>query len=184
MNWKFVLRGTAVALVALVILGVAGYRSLPSVFPGVPYGPTPRAPTITALRGNLPAGWPGLATRATYAGSEPTPSGSGFIFRLSAGGTVAAAAAHSFELAGALQSVEFSHEEDSTKLDVLHGVPGEPRTVSMNLTNDYVLFSVQEQYSPGEVLEPDERGFPQPGERIVLYPGFGGRERRTLGNDS
>ena len=165
-------RGTAVALVALTILGYAGYRSLPRIFPGVPYGPTPRPPAITALRGNLPTGWPGLVTRATYSGSEPRPSGSGFIFRLPAGGTVAAAAAHSFDLAGELQSVEFSHEEQSIELDVLHGVPGEPRTLSMNLTNDYVLFSVQEKESLGEILEPDERGFPQPGERIVLYPGF------------
>jgi len=176
-----VFRGTAVALVALVILGVAGYRSLPRVFPGVPYGPTPRPPTITALRGNLPTGWPGLATRATYAGSEPVPSGSGFIFRLPAGGTVAAAAAHSFDLAGELQSVDFSHEEGSIELDVLHGVPGEPRTLSMNLTNDYVLFSVQEMESLGEVLEPDERGFPQPGERIVLYPGFGAEHGERWG---
>ena len=174
-------RGTAFALVALVILGYAGYRSLPSVFPGVPYGPTPRAPTITALRGNLPTGWPGLATRATYTGSEPVPSGSGFIFRLPAGGTVAAAAAHSFDLAGELQSVEFSHEENSIKLDVLHGDPGEPRTLSMNLTNDYVLFSVQENDLIGEVLEPDERGFPQPGERILLYPGFGAEHGERWG---
>ena len=174
-------RGTVVALVALVILGYAGYRSLPRVFPGVPYGPTPRAPTITGLRGNLPTGWPGLATRATYAGSEPVLSGSGFIFRLSAGGTVAAAAAHSFDLAGELQTVEFSHEENSIKLDVLHGDPGEPRTLSMNLTNDYVLFSVQESDLLGEVLEPDERGFPQPGERIVLYPGFGAEHGERWG---
>jgi len=173
MNWKFVFRGTLVALVALVLLGYAGYRSLPRIFPGVPYGPTPRPPTITALRGNLPTAWPGLATRATYAGSEPTPSASGFIFRLPAGGTVAAAAAHSLDLAGDLQSVEFSHDDASIELDVLHGVPGEPRTLSMNLTNDYVLFSVEANNSPGEVLVQDERGFPQPGERIVLYPGFG-----------
>ena len=174
-------RGTAVALVALVILGYAGYRSLPRVFPGVPYGPTPRSPTITALRGILPIGWPGLVTRATYAGSEPVPSGSGFIFRLPAGGTVAAAAAHSFDLAGKLQSVEFSHEEHSIKLDVLHGLPGEPRTLSMNLTNDYVLFSVHENDLLGEVLEPDERGIPQPGERIVLYPGFGAEHGERWG---
>ncbi len=129
----------------------------------------------------MPTGWPGLAAHATYAGSEPTPSGSGFVFRLPAGGTVAAAAAHSFDLAGELQSVEFSLDEASIGLDVLHGVPGEPRTLSMNLTNDYVLFSVQEQNSPGYVLEPDERGFPQPGERIVLYPGYGAENGERWG---
>ncbi len=126
-------------------------------------------------------GWPGLAAHATYAGSEPTPSGSGFIFRLPTGGTVAAAAAHSFNFAGELQTVDFSLDEFSIKLDMLYGIPGEPRTLSMNLTNDYVLFSVQEQESLGEVLEPDERGFPQPGERIVLYPGYGAEHGERWG---
>jgi len=176
-----VFRGTAVALAALVLLGYAGYRSLPRVFPGVPYGPTPRPPTITALRGNMPIGWPGLEAHAIYGGSESIPTGSGFIFRLPGGGVVGAAAAHSFDLAGQLQTVEFSLDEASIEFDVLHGVPGEPRTLSMNLTNDYVLFSVQEKKSPGQVLEPDERGFPQPGERIVLYPGIGSEHGERWG---
>ncbi len=181
MNWKFVFRGTVVALIALALLGYAGYRSLPRLFPGVPYGPTPRPPAITALRGNMPIGWPGLEARAIYAGSESIPSGSGFIFRLPGGGVVGAAAAHSFDLAGELQTVEFSLDEASIELDVLHGSPGEPRALSMNLTNDYVLFAVQEQSPPGEILEPDDRGFPQPGERIVLYPGFGAENGERWG---
>jgi hypothetical protein len=181
MNWKFVFRGMLFALIALAVLGYAGYRSLPRVFPGVPYGPTPRPPAITALRGNMPTGWPGLAAHATYTGSEPRPSGSGFIFRLPAGGTVAAAAAHSFDLTGELQTVDFRLDESSIELDMLHGIPGEPRTISMNLTNDYVLFSIQGQNPPGEVLEPDDRGFPQPGERIVLYPGVGAENGERWG---
>lgn len=181
MNWKFVFRGTVVALVALALLGYAGYRSLPRLFPGVPYGPTPHPPAITALRGNMPIGWPGLEAYATYAGSEPAPSGSGFLFRLPTGGAVATAAAHSFDLAGELQAVRFSLGETSIEFDLLYGLPGEARTLSMNLTNDYVLFSVQEKNPPGEVLEPDDRGFPQPGERIVLYPGFGAENGERWG---
>jgi len=94
---------------------------------------------------------------------------------------VAAAAAHSFNLAGELQIVEFSLDETSIEFDTLHGLPGVPRTLSMNLTNDYVLFSIQEQHPPGEVLEPDDRGFPQPGERIVLYPGSGNEHGERWG---
>jgi hypothetical protein len=181
MNWKFVFRGTLFTLIALAVLGYVAYRSLPRMLPGVPYGPTPRPPAITALRGNMPSGWPGLLALATYVGSEPAPSGSGFIFQLPGGGSVAAAAAHSFNLAGELQTVELSLDESSIDLDLLHGFPGEPRTISMNLTNDYVLFSIQKQDPPGEVLEPDDRGFPQPGERIVLYPGFGAGDGERWG---
>ncbi|MFQ5921641.1 MAG: hypothetical protein ACE5M4_02255 [Anaerolineales bacterium] len=181
MNWKFVFRGTALALSALVVLVFAAYRSLPRLLTYVPYGPTPRPPAITALRGNMPVGWPGREAYATYEGSEPVPVGSGFIFRLPSGGTVAAAAAHSFNLAGGLQSVLLGADDSAIALDVLHGMPGEPRTLSMNLTNDYVLFAVQEQNPSAAILEPDDRGFPQPGERIVLYPGFGAENGERWG---
>ena len=181
MNWKFVFRGTVVSLGAIAILGFVAYRSLPQLLPSVPYGPTPRPPAITALRGNMPIGWPGFEVYATYAGSEPVPAASGFIFRLPDGGAVAAAAAHSFGFLGDLQLVQFGLDETSIDLDVLHGVPGEPRMLSMNLTNDYVLFAVQDQNPVGEILEPDDRGFPQPGERIVLYPGFGANNGQRWG---
>lgn len=181
MNWKFVFRGALLALVALTALVFVAYRSLPRLLPGVPYGPTPLPPAITALRGNLPVGWPGMEAYANYEGSEPVPAGSGFIFRLPAGGAVAAAAAHSFDLAGGLQSVLLGAEDSLLELDVLHGIPGKPRTLSMNLTDDYVLFLVREQNSPAVILEPDDRGFPQPGERIVLYPGFGAENGERWG---
>jgi hypothetical protein len=173
MNWKFVFRGTLFALGAMIVLLFVAYRSLPRLLPNIPYGPTPRPPAITALRGNMPVGWPGMEAYATYEGSEPIPAGSGFIFQLPGGGRVVATAAHSFDLGSGLRSVELGGPETPIKLDVLHGFPGEPRTLSMNLTNDYVLFVVQAQNPPAVILEPDERGFPQPGERIVLYPGFG-----------
>ncbi|GMR10884.1 MAG: hypothetical protein BMS9Abin28_1708 [Anaerolineae bacterium] len=181
MNWKFVFRGTLVALVALSALVFVAYRSLPRLLPEIPYGPTPLPPAITAFRGNLPVGWPGMEAYATYEGSEPVPAGSAFIFRLPSGGTAAAAAAHSFDLARGLQSVRLSLDESSIQLEVLHGMPGEPRTFSMNLTNDYVLFAVKEEDAPVVILEPDERGIPQPGERIVLYPGFGAENGKRWG---
>ncbi len=130
----------------------------------------------------MPVGWPGMEAYANYEGSEPVPAGSGFIFQLPpAGGAVAAAAAHSFDLAGGLQSVRLGADDSWLELDVLHGIPGEPRTLSMNLTIDYVLFAVQEQNSPVVILKPDDRGFPQPGERIVLYPGFGAENGERWG---
>jgi len=176
MNLKFVFRGTVIALLTLALLAFAAYRSLPRLLPGIPYGPTPRPPTITALRGNLPVGWPGMEAYATYEGTRPQPAGSGFIFRLPSGGIVAAAAAHSFDLTGTLQGVRFGSQEDSSlQMSVFHGAPGERRTFSMDLTNDYVLFAVTVEAREASfvILEPDERGTPQPGERIVLYPGFG-----------
>lgn len=118
---------------------------------------------------------------AGYEGLRPVLVGSGFIFQLPAGGTVAAAAAHSFDLAGGLQSVQFGPDDSSVELDMLHGMPGESRTISMNLTNDYVLFVVHKQHPSVEILEPDDRGSPQPGERIVLYPGFGAENGERWG---
>jgi len=181
MNWKFVFRGTLFVLVVLSALVFVAYRSLPRLLPSVPYGPTPRPPTITALRGNLPVGWPGMEAYATYEGSGPVLAGSAFIFRLPSGETVAAAAAHSFDLAGGLRSVQLRADDSSLELDVLHGMPGEPRTFSMNLTKDYVLFAVQEPNPPAVILVPDDRGFPQPGERIVLYPGVRGENGKRWG---
>lgn len=181
MNWKFVFRGTLLALGALVVLGFAAYRFLPRLLLDIPYGPMPRPPSITALRGNMPTGWPGLEAYAVYEGSEPVLSGSGFIFQLPAGGPVAAAAAHSFDLAGGLQRVQLGNDESSIDLDVLHGMPGEARTFGTDLTNDFTLFAVREQSLPVVILDPDERGFPQPGERVVLYPGFGAENGKRLG---
>ena len=129
----------------------------------------------------MPVGWPGMEAYATYDGAEPVLAGSGFVFRLPAGGMVAAAAAHSFNLPGGLRSVQLGTDVSSLELGVLHGMPGEPRTLSMNLTNDYVLFAVQEQNPPAVILEPDDRGFPQPGERIVLYPGYGAENGQRWG---
>ncbi|MFQ5942683.1 MAG: hypothetical protein ACE5JF_03925 [Anaerolineales bacterium] len=181
MNWKFVFRGTLLALFTLAVLGFVGYRSLPRLLPSIPFGPTPRSPAITALRGNMPVGWPGLEARAIYDRSESVLVGSGFIFQLPTGGKVATVAAHSFDLAGALQSVQLGSEASSIELRVLHGMPGEPRGLSMNLSNDYVLFAVQDQDPAVVILEPDERAFPQPGERVVLYPGFGAEDGERWG---
>ena len=181
MNWKFVLRGTLLALGTLVALGFVGYRSLPRLLPSVPFGPTPRPPAITALRGNMPSGWSGLEAYATYEDSDPEIAGSGFVFKLPSGSMVAATAAHSYDLSGGLHSIQLGSGNSPLVLDVLHGAPGEPRTLSMNLTRDYVLLVVQGREVSAQVLIPDERGGPQPGERVVLYPGFGAENGERWG---
>lgn len=181
MNLKFVFRGTLVALAFLAVLLLAAYQFLPQVLPYVPFGPTLRSPAITALRGNLPDEWAGMEARAVYSGSEPALAGSGFLFRLPSGSPVAALAAHSFDWSRGMQTIQLGPDGSAIDFDVLHGAPGTPRVLSMNLTNDYVLLAVPVADPAAFILTPDERGMPQPGERVVLYPGFGAQNGERLG---
>ena len=172
-NWKFVARGLALGLSLLVLALLATYLSLPRLFPGVPYGPLPPAPTIDRAAGAQPSAWPGLAAWAVFEARDPRLAGSGFVFRLPNGVPVAAVAAHSFNLAGGLDHIELSSSDFELSFDALHGPPGKPRYLGSDLTGDYLLLSVSADLPREVVLLPDERGLPQPGERIVLYPGVG-----------
>ena len=129
----------------------------------------------------MPDGWPGLEAYALYADGERVIAGSGFIFKPTSRSQVAALAAHSFNLGGDLESVQLRIGETIRDFDRFHGAPGKPRTLSMNLTIDYVLLSVPYRVLSAEVLEPDERGGPQAGERVVLYPGFGAEHGERWG---
>ncbi len=176
MNWKFLWRGTALALGAIG-LGLLGlYLVLPRIFPAVPYGPTPPPPTIVADQGPQPESWPGLEAWARYSGEQPALAGSAFLFSLGDGVVVAATAAHSFNLEGGLEAIHLSLPGEPVplaELQTMHGEPGRPRIFGANLTGDYLLLQIERQFPSEIVLMPDERGAPQPGERVVLYPGVG-----------
>lgn len=184
MNWKFVVRGLALALGSLGILLLVAYLMLPRWFPGVPYGPTPPPPDIAASQGSQPAEWPGLQAWARYKDGEPILVGSAFFLRTLSGDPVVAAAAHSFNLQAGLERVHLSRagpHDPLLTVTKLHREPGRPRIVGMNLTRDFVLFRPDEVLEVERAVAPDDRGLPQPGERVALYPGFGEWEEPLLG---
>ena len=176
MNWKFLFRGTGLAL-ATIGLGLVGvYLLLPSLFPAVPTGLIPPPPTIVAASGPQPEHWPGLEAWADYGNGQPRLAGSAFFLDLNNGQRVAATAAHNFQLEDGLEAIRVSLPGGSVpllQLDTLHGSPGRPRLFGADLTGDYLLLRIEDEAVLVGVLLPDGRGGPQPGERVVLYPGVG-----------
>jgi hypothetical protein len=179
MNWRFVLRGLALGLGFLVVLLAALAIALPRLMPQPPSGPIPPQPTIVAAREDLPAGPAGLQEWARYGDGDYRLAGCGFLLLVPNGDVVGVTAAHSLALGGAtyaLESVAFrvaGDEELIAEFSALYGIPGQPRILSMDLTNDFVLLRLDQDVDPSLVLEPDPRGAPQPGERVVLYSGLG-----------
>ena len=176
MNWRFLLRGTAVALGALALGLAALYLSLPRLVLSVPYGPTPQPPTIQAPQGPLPEAWVGLEARALYRGQSPALAGSAFLFSLGDGLVVAATAAHMFALDTGLEAIALSLPGEPVPLleiNKLRGEPGRPRLLGANLTGDYLLLQVEAAVPLELVLTPDDRGEPQPGERVAIFAGVG-----------
>jgi hypothetical protein len=101
--------------------------------------------------------------------------GSGFFFWSHSGDVVGATSAHSLELGNVdhvLDRVAFrivgddSHAVECTEL---YGDPGRPRFFGLDLTRDYVLLRLSGDVNTSLVIDPDPRGAPQPGERVVLY---------------
>ncbi len=188
-NFLFVLRGFLVGIVPLILcLAVAALlptsiqRSmLLAILPLSDPAPTPLPPVITIPRGELPVGPVGLQEwrRDSDGGSEL--AGSGFLLRLPDGAVVGVTTAHSLSDLGLadspLRSVSFrlSGADDSpVEFDSLYGSPGSPRTGAV-LSGDYVFLSVPnpKNLNPEWILTPDQREFPQPGERVLLYSGLG-----------
>ncbi len=189
LNTRFVVRGLLVALgvFVLVLVGVALLppqvlsQLLLFVAYNQPVGPTPPPPTITAPRGALPAGRVGLVEQAQYQGGEFYGVGSGFLLQGGEGPIVGVTTAHSLDLGNAghpLQKVAFALSGQGDRLaesDTLYGLPGVPRTDN-NLVADYVLVRLSTSLSavpPNLLLQPDPRGAPQPGERVVVFSGLG-----------
>jgi hypothetical protein len=180
-NLKFVVRSLALSLLLAVVI-LLGWLRL------IGFGPTellPPAPTIAAPRGEWPAHGRGFEEWASYSGEPDALVGSGFLLELDDGRAVGVTTAHSVELrnpARPLENVQFrAHGEAGfiTDFSQLHGLPGVPRAGD-DMTVDYVLLRPRSPVDAQWLLRPDTRGTAQPGERVTLFSGLGGRDGRLL----
>ncbi len=175
-NLKFVIRGVLLAL-PLVLILLAGWILLQTPF-ARRLDPTPPPPTILAPPGEMPTGPVGLQEWAQYQGEGYRIAGSGFLFALASGETVAATTAHSVSLGDPDQPLErialgiADRDGFVGEFETHRGRPGRPLTPE-NLTVDYLLLEVDQPVNPALILVPDPRGAPQPGERVSLYSGLG-----------
>jgi hypothetical protein len=211
LNWKFVARGLALAIGALAVMLVGLYLALPWLFLRIPYGPTPPPPEIAEPAGSLPVQWPGLETWAVYPARDPRLAGSGFFLRLPDGVTVYVSAAHAFDLSSDLHAIEVGADPlVLTALYGEPGVPrlfgsdlrvdyilfategsasgttegsasGTTEGSASGTTGTERPGAVGGGPDPDLVGEPDARGAPQPGERLVLYPGVADSRRPLIG---
>lgn len=174
MNVRFLLRGSLLAVTAVllalaaVLLFTEPGRRL--VFPPI----VPPAPLIDAPRGALPPLPGGLVEWSKYGSDVYHPVGRGFLFRLPTGDVVGVTTAHSLSFdAPSLQNIALALGEWTKpviEFDTLRGEPGTARS-GEDMTVDYVLLHVPISASidPALILEPDPRGLPQAGERVALY---------------
>ncbi len=177
MNVRFVLRGTLLALVvvllaltAVLLFTVRGRQLLSSLPPVIP-----AVPTLTAPRGTLPTASVGLVEWTRYGAGNYHPVGRGFLLRLPGGKIIGVTTAHSlsFNSQPSLRSIALAQGEWSRpviEFDALHGEPGTART-GEDMTIDYVLLDapLDRPIDPALILSPDPRGLPEAGERVMLY---------------
>jgi hypothetical protein len=177
MNVRFVLRGTVLALVVVLLalatvllFTVPGRQLLPSLPPAVP-----AVPTLTAPRGALPTASVGLVEWARYGTGDYRPVGRGFLLRLPGGPIVGVTTAHSLSFNGdpPLRNIALAQGEwlrPVIEFDVLRGEPGTART-GEDMTIDFVLLAapLNRPIDPALILDPDPRGLPEAGERVALY---------------
>jgi hypothetical protein len=194
MNVRFVVRGSLLALIAVLAALAAvllfterGRQLLPSPPPEVP-----AAPVIAAPRGPLPNSPGGLLEWTRYDGGSYNPAGHGFLFRLpnepgSGARVVGVTTAHSlsFGVQPPLRNIALAlHERTQPviEFDTLRGEPGEARS-GEDMSVDYVLLNVPTEAAldPALILDPDPRGLPQAGERVVLYSILNDQARRFDG---
>lgn len=190
MNVRFVLRGFLLAVIAMVLALAAvllftepGRQLLLRSQPPQ----APAAPVITAPRGPLPNSPGGLIEWTRYDGESYHPVGRGFLIRLSNGQVVGVTTAHSLSFGAQppLRNVALAlHEQTQPviQFDTLQGEPGNART-GEDMTVDYVLLNVPTGavLDPALILDPDPRGLPQAGERVVLYSMMNDQARRFNG---
>jgi hypothetical protein len=177
MNIRFVVRGSLLALVAVLAALVAvllfterGRQLLPSAPPDIP-----PIPTLTVPRSELPTAAVGLVEWSQYGAEGYRPVGRGFLFRLPDGTPTGVTTAHSLSFSNQppLTHIALAQGEWSNpviEFDTLRGEPGEART-GEEMSVDYVLLNVpiDQPLDPDLILEPDPRGAAQAGERVTLY---------------
>jgi hypothetical protein len=177
MNTRFAVRGSLLALgvvlaalVAVMLFTEPGRQLLPSLPPEVP-----AIPTLTVPRGSLPTAPVGLVEWTRYGVEDYHPVGRGFLFRLAGGQVAGVTTAHSlsFRNQPPLKNIVLAQGEWSKpvfEFDTLRGDPGNART-GEDMTVDYVLLNVpiDRTIDPALILDPDPRGLPETGERVVLY---------------
>ncbi len=177
MNVRFVLRGTLLAVVvvllaltAVLLFTVRGRQLLSSLPPVIP-----AVPTLSSPRGTLPAASVGLVEWTRYGAGDYRPVGRGFLLRLPGGQIAGVTTAHSlsFNSQPPLRNVALAQGEWSRpviEFDVLRGEPGTART-GEDMTIDYVLLDapLDRSIDPALILDPDPRGLPETGERVALY---------------
>lgn len=181
LNWPFVFRGALLALgfVALIaggMLGVAFWLA-----DDLPYGPTPPPITPAAPPGVLPAGPVGLAQWVDIEGQGVQPAASGFLLALPDGSTLGVTTAHSvtFGVADRLvvgMTLRANGEPPRDAVfSTLHGPPGHHDLMTRNFGTDVVLMRPDALPDDFVALTPDARGRPEPGERVLLFPGNAGQ---------
>jgi hypothetical protein len=176
MNIRFVVRGSLLALIMVLTAGAAVLfftehgRQLVSLPPLIP-----AAPTITVPRGELPSAPAGLVEWTRYDSADYYPVGRGFLFRLSDGQVAGVTTAHSLSFSNQppLTNIVLARGERSNpviEFDTLRGDPGNART-GEDMSVDYVLLQVpiDQPIDSDLILDPDPRGLPQAGERVMLY---------------
>jgi hypothetical protein len=178
MNTRFVIRGLILALPLATIgalIGVVGLHL--GGYGGPPLEPTPPPPAILVPRGQLPAGVRVFQEWARYRGESYTLVGCGFLLQLADGQVVGVTTAHSVSLGQNDHPLEqiglriAGRDDLVAEFSNLHGRPGRPRTGD-DVTVDYLLLHLEQPVDAGLLLQPDGRGQPQPGERVVLFSGL------------
>jgi hypothetical protein len=178
MNWKFVFRGSILAIVILAIGAVAAFLYISRFSVNIPTGPTPPPPTLLVPQGSFPETQVGLKEWAKYGGNDYVPVGNGFFLGMDGGNVIGVTTAHSvstFDSNHSLAKIAFSIADQPgfiAEMDTLYGEPGKPR-YGRDMTVDFILLRVDDTVDPVLVLSPDPRGEPQAGERILLYSGLG-----------
>jgi hypothetical protein len=184
-NLKFVIRvligflaltAIALALASTRAAEIVGW-ALSSYSPPPPITPAP--PTILAPTGSMPSANPALVEWAGVAGQQPQRVGSGFLLEIPDGTVIGVTTAHSLATLGAealrpdrVLFTQQDSDEATLTFQALCGEPGSPRTGD-DLSVDYVLLRMDQETDPRLVLQADPRGAPQPGERVVMFMGWG-----------
>jgi hypothetical protein len=156
---------TGIALGGSIILAVGPSRLLP---------PLPPPPTITAERGDMPAGIVAFEQRVQEDDRFYTV-GSGFLLELPDGEVVGVTTKHSTgeRPFAPTRFVVAEREEIVSTFSDLYAPVGRPFKTDWNLSVDYILMRPDAPPDSALILKPDARGAPQPGERIWLFSGRG-----------